>query len=354
MSLAGKHIWICPLNWGLGHASRCIPVIRALQTAGANIYLASNGDAAALLKKEFPKLPLFNLPDYQIKYGRRSAVGGLIWRLPAIFKAIRKEQKVLAELLSQHPCDLIISDNRYGAWSASQPSVLITHQLNLPIQQQAKGISRQIFKYWFSKFNEIWVPDWEDNASLAGNLSHGNYESDIRHLGIISRMKPQSSIGDLDILVVLSGPEPQRTQLESRLLTQLQNWPGRCCLIRGTQTLPDLQDIPEGLTVIDMAKTTELEKLMSQSKLIICRTGYSSLMDLVQLGKSALVIPTPGQPEQEYLAEFHGNKNWWMVQSQADLNVAAAWKNRSNLKPPKDRKMKIENWLKACERMITC
>ena len=352
MSLSGKHIWICPLNWGLGHASRSIPLIRALIKEGAEIYLASDGEAAELLKKEFPNLPCFELPSYQIRYGRRSAVAGLFWRLPGIFQAIRREQKAIGQLLKDHPCDLIIADNRYGVFASGVPSVLLSHQLNLPVAAAIRPFAKGILKHWLAAFDELWIPDWAGEASLAGSLSAAQLSMPQRHLGILSRLQPVSGKVQYDMLAILSGPEPQRSQLEKKLIEQMNAWSGPCCLVRGTK-LPTEYPTKANVEVIDFATTEVLQNLIPQAGMVVCRTGYSSLMDLVQMEKSALVIPTPGQPEQEYLADYHEHKKWWIVQRQDAIDLNKAWKDHESLTAPKLRKMELAGWVKACSEMLS-
>jgi len=354
MSLSGKHIWVCPLNWGLGHASRCIPIIRALLDEGAKVYLASDGAAKDLLDKEFPNLPSLSLPDYRIQYGHRSAMGGVIRGLPTILRAIAQEQKVINQLLKEYPCDLILSDNRYGAFSTQVPSVLITHQLQLPVPSALQLFSNRILQHWFAKFQEIWVPDWPKEAALAGKLSVGRQKFKFRHLGILSRMANTKKSKQFDLLAVLSGPEPQRSLLETEILEQFESFARPCCLVRGTKTGKPLTPASDAIKIVDLAATSQLQELMGQSEMIICRSGYSSLMDLAQLEQSALIIPTPGQPEQEYLAEYHKAQGWWQVQTQNHLDLNEAWAKRKEMRAPNIAKMEVQAWVKACEELLNC
>jgi len=352
MSISGKHIWVCPLNWGLGHASRCIPLIQALTDEGAQVYLASDGEAAALLTKEFPQLPCFELPSYHIRYGQRSAIAGLFWRLPGIFQAIKKEQRAFTRLLEQHPCDLVISDNRYGIFAKNKPSTIITHQLNLPVAAAVKPFSQSILKHWLSSFDELWIPDWDGMNSLAGKLSNANFKLPIRHLGILSRLQPQSVSAEFDLLAVLSGPEPQRSVLEKSLLDKMKDWPGCCCLVRGTPHPSDSIQRHRNIEIIDLADTKSLQELIPKARLLICRTGYSSLMDLVQMQKAALLIPTPGQPEQEYLGAYHAEKNWCLVQRQSEINLKEAWNAMKKFGAPVSKAMDLAGWLSASDHLL--
>ncbi|NNE28971.1 MAG: glycosyltransferase [Saprospiraceae bacterium] len=340
------------MNWGLGHASRCIPLITAMRERGANIYLASDGEAGSLLQREFPAIPFFTLPSYKIRYGRRSALGGLIWRFPGIFNAISREKKAFDGLLEKYPADLIISDNRYGCWSKEAPSALITHQLTLAGHSSIKGIGKKILAHWFSSFDEIWVPDWSGDNALAGKLSKGRFSKPVRYLGILSRMREETGAYDIDILSVISGPEPLRSTFEKQILEQLSQIPGNHMIVRGTETQADLKP-PGNIQILDLADSNTLQSYMNRAKFLVTRAGYSTLMDLVQMGKQALIVATPGQPEQEYLADYHKPKKYWLVQDQPDLILDHAIANYTSMVPIRSKKMELGNWLDAIEKILS-
>ena len=211
-----KTVLIAPLNWGLGHATRCIPIIRFLQTQQVNIILASDGRALHLLKKEFPNLTALELPSYGITYPTTNMVWNIAIQMPKFFKTIFKERKAIQKICMDHKVDVIISDNRFGVFYKGAYSIFLTHQINLPIP--IPGI--RAIGNWFNKkvikgYDECWVPDFKSTPNLAGNLSHG-YDG-VRFIGPLSRMNPIEATIRRKAIVILSGPEPQRTILETKI-----------------------------------------------------------------------------------------------------------------------------------------
>ena len=324
MTRRNTRVLFCPLNWGLGHASRCIPLIRDQINKGNKVHIASDGDALLFLQREFPKLTFHRLPSYNIRYSEKGLGVKFIFRLPGIRKAIQAEKQIISVLQAKHNFGLIISDNRYGCFSSDCKSVLISHQLN--IQTPNKLISSTInnvqFKY-FANFDEIWVPDFDGTNSLAGDLSKNVKNLNVRYLGPLSRMVKTDSETERDILIVLSGPEPQRTLLEDILFAQLRLLPYSALVIRGKPGENDSGNL-DGVDYISFATSNELEKYMNTSRLVVCRSGYSSLMDLYELNKKAILIPTPGQSEQEYLADYHHDNPMWTSSTQENLDLRSA------------------------------
>jgi UDP-N-acetylglucosamine transferase subunit ALG13 len=264
------------------------------------------------------------LPSYNIRYSEKGLGMKFIFRLPGIRKAIKAEQKVISVLHSKHNFSQIISDNRYGCFSEGCKNVLITHQLNLETPNKILSrILNNIQSKHFKKFDEIWVPDFNGEESLAGKLSNDQGKYNVKYLGPLSRMINTNEEVTRDILVVLSGPEPQRSILEDTLIAQLKLMPYSALVIRG---LPGEKDKGkrDGVEYTSFATTDELEQYMNTSRLIICRSGYSSLMDLHKLNKRAILIPTPGQSEQEYLAEYHVDRKDWISRSQRNLDLRSA------------------------------
>jgi len=316
-----RNILICPLDWGLGHATRCIPMIRALK-CNHQVFIASSGGAAELLKQEFPDLKHFTLPSYKITYPvHKSMTWHMALHFPALFATIIQEKKRVKQIVEKNKIDLIISDNRFGAYSKNIPSIFITHQVNIKTPQLNKWINRLNHRA-INKFTKCWIPDFEHEPSLAGELSHPALNnSKTTHIGPQSRFKNSNEEKIYDITVVLSGPEPQRTILEDILFEQLFKLENlKINLIRGIYSSDENGEV-KNIKVYDHLNSMELEKLMHQSKNIICRSGYSGIMDLQFVNAKILLIPTPQQTEQEYLAKLHSkNKNYsWQNQNEIDL-----------------------------------
>lgn len=299
-----KKILVAPLNWGLGHATRCIPIINGLIDNGFEPVIASDGVALELLKKEFPKLISFELPSYDIQY----AVNGknfkwkMFIQIPKIISAVRKEQKIVAKIISAYHFDGIISDNRLGVYSNELPSVFITHQLNV-LTGSTSWLTTKLHKRYIQKFNECWVPDVENSPNLSGKLGHPSESiKNVKYIGPLSRLSKKTTQTVYDLMVLLSGPEPQRTILEDKIISELKNYEGNVVFIKGVvqkeQTIEQIGNI----TYYNFMESHEIETAFNESNFILCRSGYTTVMDLAKLNKKAFFIPTPGQYEQEYLA----------------------------------------------------
>jgi predicted glycosyltransferase len=300
-----KRILVAPLHWGLGHAARCIPIINELLKAGHEVILASDGGALHLLRKEFPKLEFIELPSYEIEYSRKGSHFKLklFIKLPHIRKTVKRERKLVKAMVKEGKIDGIISDNRLGVYSKKVPSVFVTHQLNV-LSGNTSWLSSKAHQKVIKKFDECWVPDIEGPGNLSGRLGHLKKPSfSIRYIGLLSRMEPKGLPVKHDILCLLSGPEPQRTMLEERLIRELGPSGKKILLIRGVVEDESNAETRDNLTIVNFLTSEALEKAIDQSEIVIARSGYTTLMDLAAFEKKAFFIPTPGQYEQEYLAD---------------------------------------------------
>ncbi|MBR9756826.1 MAG: glycosyltransferase [Algicola sp.] len=300
-----KRILIAPLNWGLGHATRCIPLVKALLDYGFEPVIASDGVALALLKKEFPTLTHLELPSYNITYSKKGSMFKLkmLKDSPKMLKAFKAEKKATKKIVADYEIDGIISDNRFGVYSKHIPSVFITHQLRV-LSGTTTWFSTKIHHKIIKKFDECWVPDNLGTPNLSGQLGHIDQPIiPTKYIGPLSRFENTNQTPVYDLLVLLSGPEPQRGFLEEKLLSELKAYSGRVMFVRGViETQQTREDSPK-LTVVNFMTSHELEATINKSRLVISRSGYTTVMDLVKLGKKAFFIPTPGQTEQEYLAQ---------------------------------------------------
>ncbi len=305
------------LNWGLGHATRSLPLIRKLTEEGSEVVIASDGRALEFLRREFPLLQALELPAYGVSYNSGNILYDAVKQYGRVNNAIGLEKKKLDEFLEKNPVELIISDNRYGIYHKKIKSVLMTHQLRLPMPRGFEFLSplAQIFnRSYLSRFHKIWVPDYAGEDNLSGKLSHGvKAPVDMEFIGPLSRFKKREDEEKYDFAVVLSGPEPARTRFEQLIVSELTTYKGRAVLVRGTnQSAVNLKN--PSVEFYDVLGSTQLETLIAGSRYVVCRSGYSSIMDLKAMRKKAVLVPTPGQPEQEYLAEYHSNKgNFPMV-----------------------------------------
>ncbi|WP_397364487.1 glycosyltransferase [Olleya sp. R77988] len=306
-----KQILVAPLNWGIGHATRCIPIINGLINEGFEPIIASDGQALQLLKKEFKTLVFIELPSYNIKYSKtkKRFKWIMFWQLPKIKKAIKDERQAVKKIIQDYTIKGIISDNRLGVYSKKIPSVFITHQLNV-LSGSTTRVSTFFHDRYLNKFNECWIPDFENEPNLSGKLGHDfkNKKLKIKYIGPLSRLKKIDTKPKYDILVLLSGPEPQRTILEKKLMKELVNNKKSILFVKGKIESEHTITHDNLLTIYNFMQTKELQNAINNSEIIISRSGYTTIMDLAKLGKRAFFIPTPGQSEQEYLAKYLDDK----------------------------------------------
>lgn len=300
-----KNILVAPLNWGLGHATRCIPIIRELEKKGFTPIIASDGVALALLKKEFSHLTALELPSYQIEYAKKGE--NFKWKLiknsPKTINAILSEKQLVKKWIKEYDLKGIISDNRLGVHSKKVPSVFMTHQLTV-LSGKTTWISSKLHQFFIRKFDECWAPDIEKSPNLTGKLGHLKSSNlNIKYIGVLSRLEKKVLEIKYDIMVLLSGPEPQRTILEEKLIEELKDNKEKIVFIKGKVTKEQVKEQKGNITFYNFMQSEELEKTFNESEMVLCRSGYTTVMDLCKLQKKAFFIPTPGQFEQEYLAK---------------------------------------------------
>lgn len=334
--------------------ARCVPLIQALESLGAEVLLASDGAALHLLRAEFPHLPTFELPSYRIRYDTYNMVWNIARQLPRIVWAVRAEQAATEQLVAEHGIHGIISDNRYGCFSQQANSVMLTHQptpripsflLNWPAQM--------VLRRALAKFDAVWVPDAPGEPNLSGQLSHGEpAHPNTQFVGILTRMKSYLREREYDVAVVLSGPEPQRSVLENRLMEQAMSLPQDFIFIQGKPQTKQHYRVGENIEVVSYLTSKDLNDVLMASRIIVCRSGYSSIMDLAVLGKKAILVPTPGQTEQEYLAQILADQNLFLAQHQDKINLEEGIHKLGNTRglapgtfPTDVHKALLEKWL---------
>lgn len=335
-------ILIAPLNWGLGHATRCIPIIETLLEKGAKIVLAGDGRSLELLKYTYPYLPYFRLPAYAISYSRgNSQIIAMVRQFPKLLKAIKNEHRALTEIVDKNQIDIIISDNRYGIWHSEIPSIFVCHQLNIYVPNAFSFLSPWLYRFHLrqiSNFDQCWIPDIEGSPNLSYNLSHRYpLPPNFKFIGPLSRFEKLSKIPSQfssselnhakpDIAIVLSGPEPQRTILEEIITKQAKKLQRNCWIIQGKTEVQEIFT-QKNIWKISYMDTKDMFLLLSRANVIISRPGYSSLMDYAALGlKQMIFIPTPGQTEQEYLATQLLKQNIAYTAPQKHINIEEALK----------------------------
>lgn len=302
-------VLVSPLDWGLGHTTRCIPIIYELLHQGCHVIIACNSTQKALLVQEFPQLTYVHLPGYNLRYGKKrwGTIVRIILQTPKILIKINNEKTWLNIFLKSQPVDIIISDNRFGLYAPGIHTVFITHQLYI---KTGIGNITDRFVQWLNylgiqRFSTCWVPDYKGEKTLAGKLSNpGKLPAiPVHYLGGLSRLKTcQEPPTPIELLIILSGPEPQRTIFENLLLQSLKHQSGKKVLVRGLPGDSSLLQSTDDLTIYNHAPAGLLNELICNSEFVISRAGYTTVMDLLKLGKKSILVPTPGQAEQEYVA----------------------------------------------------
>ena len=347
-----SRILVAPLDWGLGHATRCIPIIRELLAQGCDVWLAGEGAQEQLLKAEFPEIPFLELPGYRIKYAKTR--WGLIWKMiqqgPKMRRAIQYERRWLKKIVKKYFFDAVISDNRYGLYHSTVPCVFITHQL---VIKSAAGkwtetvLQKRNYSF-INRFTECWVPDAEGENNLAGELSHPGKKPvvPVRYIGLLSRFEKREISLDAPLedkgnhlLIILSGPEPQRTILEEKIISDISHYNGTATIVRGLPGATSLIPSTNMICFFNHLPSEDLKVAMLKAEYIIGRSGYSTVMDVVALQKKSILIPTPGQTEQEYLGNYLMKKGMAVCCVQKDFflnNVLTVASNFNYMLPAID------------------
>lgn len=324
-----KKILVCPLDWGLGHATRCVPIIRELLAQGCEVLIAADGRPLELLRQEFPDVDSTVFQGYDIQY---PSGDGMILKMalsiPKILNRINKEGKELQTIVSQHKIDAVISDNRYGLWKVNVPSVLVIHQLMVK-SPFGEALLNKITRSYVSKYTQCWVPDNKGADNLSGDLAHKfEFPDNVKFVGPLSRFEAAAGETDkkYDLLALISGPEPQRTVFEEMIVEQLSAMEGKFAIVAGKPGEEAPEGLPKGVEYYSHLGADELRQKLLEAKVVLSRPGYSTIMDLAALGSSAIFVPTPGQTEQEYLAHLYTNRGLHYSMPQKQLNIEHALK----------------------------
>jgi uncharacterized protein (TIGR00661 family) len=322
-----KRVLICPLGWGLGHASRDIPIIDSIQKNGHKVIIAGDQLQLNLLSQRFEGIETILFPSFKVKFSKeQSQILPLIWialRLPYHFI---KEHLVLKRLIRQHKINLVISDNRFGLWNDGIKTIIITHQLKVFLPRPFRilePLGTRVIRYMVEKFDSCWIPDYSDSNNLAGELSHPKrLPKNASYVGILSRfyeVKTMQLPDTWDLVGFVSGPSPHReifiTEMEK--LSRKHNI--KTLIIKGNPNEGVNITEQNGIWYAGHLNDSEFAETVKSAKYLICRAGYSSVMDMVALGTKCLIVPTPGQTEQEYLTEFLSIKGLFKTCKQNEI-----------------------------------
>ena len=336
-----KRILICPLDWGLGHATRCIPIIRLLLKKNAEVLIAADTGPLALLKQEFPQLTFIQLKGYNIQYPKSGSMKmKMLLSIPKIVNGIKEEHAQLDKIIDEYKIDIVISDNRYGCWNKKVKSIFITHQLMIKAPIGESLLHKRVLKY-VDNYDECWVPDVAESNNLSGDLAHKYpLPKNTFFVGVLSRLDSSASVGMTNkvgktnkqdfsaslemtnVMAIISGPEPQRSIFEELVIEQLKQTDLKALVVCGKASEEKTETI-KNIKIVSHLKSNEMLTAIQNTDIILSRSGYSTVMDLASLGKKAIFIPTPGQTEQEYLAErfMENGIAYSQTQSSFDLKI---------------------------------
>jgi hypothetical protein len=312
-------------DWGLGHATRDLPLIEALLKKRHTVHILSTGRALELLRRHFgPRCEYFDVPSLGNPYTRtRFHSLSVLLHGVGILRNLRRARRMTAAIIGKGRYDKVISDVRYDVYDKGENSYFINHQvrfISIPVAQLAS-------EWWLSRrqahFKYVIVPDF-DKENLTGALSHDLKlipKERIRYIGVLSQVRKRPMRKDIDYFISLSGNEPQRTLLEEKILAQLGGLRGRIVVTLGARGRATPR-VPKNVTVHDFLPAQEQERMMNRARFIICRSGYTTVMELYELDiRHALLIPTPGQTEQEYLADLYEERGEYHHVSQYRLDL---------------------------------
>lgn len=332
ISTAPKRILFAPLDWGLGHTTRIIPLIRLVQQLGHTAIVAGNAAQRSYLQGAVDGVIYEELEGYNIRYSASNKwlQVGLLLQIPGILRSIQAENEWLRRYTATHQLHGIIADNRYGLHHPTVPSVLLTHQLRIQtgMGNAADAAVQKMHYSYLNRFQATWVVDAQGPINLAGRLAHTQpLPNHAQYIGLLSRFAgidvPRTE-GTGPLVVLLSGPEPQRTTFANLLLLQLRQSTGEVVFIGGSADAPPPQGLPGNIHYIGRVSGPELAGILASAGQIVCRSGYSTIMDLVAMGKQAVLVPTPGQTEQEYLARYLLEKGYCYSSPQHSFQLSNA------------------------------
>lgn len=317
-------ILVCPLDWGMGHTTRCVPIIQYIRESGHAAVFAGNSWQCDYITKTFGDIETIERAGYDVHYSKHGSgfMFSLFAQIPKLLHTIRDENRWLQSVTDKYKIDGVISDNRYGLYHKAVPTVFMTHQAlaQTGIWHMADNMLRRLHYRYIQRFNHCWIADVAGNPNLSGKLGHPRViPANATYIGMLSQIK-QATTTEEHLLVLLSGPEPQRTLLSNILWQQVKSYSGRVVFIEGSN-IAARADAPAHVTYHTRVTGAILQPLMEKARMVICRSGYSTLMDLVVLGKKAILIPTPGQTEQEYLGKHLHNEGVFLGAQQKGFNL---------------------------------
>jgi len=311
-SVSNQRVMLSPLNWGLGHVTRTTPVIQQLLKQNNEVFICCDETQERFYRNYFPDLWYIPLEGYPFKFGGKGKwIFDLSRQLKNLNEFRKYELKKTHELALNFKPDLILSDQRFGFRNEAVKSCIISHQLNLQLPLWA-GLGKSMNRKQLNKFDEIWIPDLKGSI-LSGDLSKTT-SSKAHYIGCLSRFSFDGGVIDekeFAYLGIISGPEPYASQLFYELVDQFSRLEDKTAIIAPSKMITGSVRKKGNCTVHTLPDKELMNYLFQSSETVVSRSGYSTLMDLTVMQNNAILIPTPGQSEQLYLAKLHGNHHKW-------------------------------------------
>lgn len=337
MSFSKRKILVAPLDWGLGHATRIVPLVEAIQSCGHEIILAADNRPYQFLATRFPELKIVRCSGYNITYPEK---GNLLLHLlknsVSFYKTVEAEQRMATELADQLNADVVVSDNRLNFRASGRRNIYMTHQLNIKAGLLS-SVATKLHRKYYNRFDEVWVPDNIGDANISGALGHdADCAVPLFYLGAQTRF---SSFGKVEVsphgkvVVLLSGPEPQRTLFEEIVIAELIRTGINAIVLRGMPGKTEIAHPAPNIEMVSHMNDDAMMRTIAGADVVISRSGYSTLCDLAQLNKRLIAVPTPGQTEQEYLAELHAAGNRLVKAEQSDFNLQTCMQKVQSMQP---------------------
>ncbi|MGQ9847610.1 MAG: glycosyltransferase [Bacteroidales bacterium] len=327
-----KNVLICPLDWGIGHASRMVPIIKKIQLKGHNIFIACTKQQQAFFANEINNYTWIPSASPVIKYNHKKlSVYDLFKLIPLIIIGIKRDKKQINSWIKKYNIHIVISDNRYGCYSSNVYSILVTHQVKIELPKNIKWAEKILhnrIKKLIYKFDRCWIPDIKETPNFAGNLTmQFSLNGKLAFIGLLSRfeesnLNESSSEKQYEVIAIISGPEPQRSIFADMLFKELKNLQKPCILVLGDFSKPQSVKQEDNVLIYSSMNSTQLYQAIKSSKYIIARSGYSTIMDLISLRRTAILVPTPGQTEQEYLANYYKSRRMFVIAEQNNFNLS--------------------------------
>jgi UDP-N-acetylglucosamine transferase subunit ALG13 len=309
-----------------------IPLARKLREMKNNVIIASGEEHLSMFRNELPGLSYINFPGFKPVYsGFFPQYLSLLFKIPLLLYHLIVEHHRLKRIIAEYSLDIIVSDNRFGLWNRKVITVYVTHMPLIPFPEHLKFLEpigvllhREIIK----KYSLCFIPDLPGDLNLSGRLSHGiKLPDNVRYIGILSKFTyTEQSLNESQVklpykTVILSGPEPQREILKQKLVSLLKDKEPHTIMFEGNPGRIGEIARNGNITFYSHLPASPMKEIIEGSDSIITRSGYTTIMELVSLNCTALIIPTPGQTEQEYLAEYLSEKGWFYTVSQGEIDA---------------------------------